>query len=367
MRLSRLDGDWQLLRVQLPSGWQQAARTTRAIRRDVGPLSDPERLLRLVLGHAAGDQSFRGVVAHARASELCAVSDVALFKRERQCGDWLQWIIGAMLADTLGELPDRPMRMRLVDASCASKPGSTGTDFRLHVDVDLPSRRFTSVELTDKRGGESFKRFAVEPGDLMVGDRAYGTAGGIAHVVGQRGHVLVRINAVSLPLWTGDGGRRTQRLDPLKLAGTLEAGQSVEAPVEIRPSEGDPIVGRLCIHALTDEQVRQAQRRVRRTKSKKGRRPGRRAIESAKYVMIFTTVPAALMSTVQVHACYRLRWQVELAFKTLKTVLRFGELPNRLAETGRTWLLAKLVCALLIERLMHDRVAIPPSASCAAA
>jgi hypothetical protein len=358
-----VDGEWHLLRDELPAGWREAARTTRAIRREAGPLSDPERLLRMVLGHAAGNKSFRAVVAHAREAELCSVSDVALFKRERQCGDWLQWIVGAMLADTLAELPDRPMRMRLVDASCASKPGSTGTDFRLHVDVDLPSRRFTSVELTDKRGGESFKRFAVEPGDLMVGDRAYGTANGIGHVVLDGGNVLVRINASSLPLWSGHG----HRLDPLALARTLKPGQSVERPVEIRPSKSVPIVGRLCIHALTDEQVEKAQRRVRQTKGKHGRRPGRRAIESAKYVMIFTTVPVAMMSTVQVHACYRLRWQVELAFKMLKTVLKFGELPNRLAETGRTWLLAKLVCALLIERLMHERVAIPPSAPCVAA
>lgn len=357
-----LDGEWPLLREQLPAGWWEAARTTRAIRHDIGPLSDPERLLRVVLGHAAANQSFRAVVAHARESDLCAVSDVALFKRERQCGDWLQWIVGAMLADTLAGLPDRPMRMRLVDASCASKPGSTGTDFRLHVDVDLPSRRFTSVELTDKHGGESFKRFAVAPSDLMVGDRAYGTANGIAHVVNQGGHVLVRINASSLPLWHGHGAR----LDPLVLAGTLEAGQSIEERVEIRPSEGDPIVGRLCIHALSEEQVRQAQRRVLRTKSKKGHRPGRRAIESAKYVMLFTTVSAASMSTSQASAVYRLRWQVELAFKTLKTVLRFGDLPNRLAETGRTWLLAKLVCALLIERLADQRIAIPPSGVAAA-
>lgn len=363
MTADLLDREWHLLRDRLPEGWREAARTTRAIRREVGPLSDPERLLRLVLGHAAGNGSFREVVAHARQAELCAVSDVALFKRERQCGDWLQWMVGAMLGETLAALPERPMRMRLVDASCASKPASTGTDFRLHVDIDLLSRRFTSVELTDKHGGETFKRFAVKPGDLMVGDRAYGTADGIAHVVRHGGDVLVRINARSLPLWTEDGSQ----LNPLKLARTLAPGQCIEQRAWIRPSEGEPVLGRLCIHALTPEQARKAQRRVRRTKSKKSLRTGPQALESAKYVMIFTTVSTTTMSTAQVHACYRLRWQVELAFKRLKTVLRFGDLPNRLAETGRTWLLAKLVCALLVERLIHDRSAISPCHDSAAA
>jgi hypothetical protein len=351
-----LDEDWDELRVMLPVGWQEAARTTRAIRRDIGPLSDPERLLRLVLGHSAGNKSFREVVAHARISELCSVSDVALFKRERQCGDWLQWIVDAMLSEMLAALPNQPMRLRLVDASCASKPGSSGTDFRLHVELDLPSRRFVGVELTDKRGGESFKRMTVMPGDLLVGDRAYGTADGVAHVVRRGGDVLVRINGSSLPLFTDAG----DQFDPLTLAETLQPGQCIERRATIRPSTGEPVIGRLCIHALTPEQVQKAQRRVRRTKSKKGVSNSQRALQSAKYVMIFTTVRAALMSTEQVHACYQLRWQVELAFKRLKTVLRFGDLPNRLAETGRTWLLAKLVCALLLERLLHDRDAIPP-------
>lgn len=357
-----LDREWHLLREQLPQGWREAARETRAVRCDRGPLADPEKLLRIIVGHAASNQSFRGVVAHARGSGLCAVSDVALFKRERQSGDWLEWIVDAMLGETLSELPDSPLRMRLVDATCASKPGSTGTDFRLHVNLHLPDRRFTSFELTDVRGGESFKRFAIAAGDLMVGDRAYGTADGIAHVVHEGGFALVRINASSLPLWSSRG----RRIDPLAQARGLRPGCSMEIPTEIRPSAGGPIVGRLCIRALTEEEARKAERALARKKLKRHKRPGHRAIESARYVFVFTTVPPDVMTTAQVLATYRLRWQVELAFKTLKTVLRFGELPNRLPDTGRTWLLGKLVCALLLDRLAHDRVAVPPSGAAAA-
>jgi DDE family transposase len=363
MLRNRVDREWQLLRKQLPTGWQEAAREARAIRMERGPLADPERLLRVVLGRAASNGSYRGVAAHARGSGLCAVSDVALFKRERQCGDWLEWIANRILGETIAELPDSPLRLRLTDATCASKPGSTGTDFRLHVHMELPGRRFTRVELTDARGGESFKRFAIVPGDLMVGDRAYGTREGVAHVTLRGGYVLVRINGSSLPMWAPDGSR----VDPLMLARALGPGQSCEVPVEIRPPKGGPIMGRLCLLHLPPEQARKAQQAVHRKKSKRRKRPGRRAVESAKYVFVFTTVSAHQMSTGQAFATYRLRWQVELAFKTLKTVLRYGDLPNRLPDTGRTWLLAKLVCALLLDRLAHPRGAFPPSASRAAA
>jgi hypothetical protein len=48
-------------------------------------------------------------------------------------------------------------------------------------------------------------------------------------------------------------------------------------------------------------------------------------------------------------------------------VLKFDELPNRLPDTGRTWLLAKLICALLLQRLASRHEAIPPSDVAAAA
>lgn len=362
MPRNRLDRDWNLLRQQLPEGWREAARKKRAIRSDLGPLADPEKLLRLVLGHAGSNQSLRGTVAHARGSGLCAVSNVALFKRQRQSADWLEWIADAMLGATLAELPASPLRLRLVDASCASRPGSRGTDFRLHLNLALPDRRFTSLTLTDASVGESFKNFTITPGDLMVGDRAYGTAGEVAHVAHAGGFVLVRINGSALPLWDRSG----HRVDPLVLARQLRPGQSTEVAVQARPRGSAPICGRLLVHALAPEQARKAARALRRKRQKRQGRPGARALESTNYVFLFTTARPDLMSTAQSLATYRLRWQIELAFKTLKTVLRWGELPNRLPATGRTWLLAKLVCALLLDRLAHSR-AFSPSPSRVAA
>ena len=358
-----LNCEWPMLVRELPARWKESAFLTGAIVMEDGPLADPEKLLRLLLGRAASDGSLRSVVAHARETGLCNVSNVALHKREKRCADWLEWIVDDMLAETMAGLPSSPLRVRLVDATCASRPGSTMADFRLHVTVELPTQRFTRAELTDNRGGESFERMAVEPGELLVGDRAYGTANSIAHVVAGGGYALVRINASSLPVWGSDG----TRLDPLVLARGLDPGEMTEVPVEIRSPTGEAITGRLCILALPAEQAEKAQKRARRTKLKHGKRLGERAIESAKYVLLFTTVPTSMMTTAQVIATYRLRWQVELAFKTLKTVLKFDELPNRLPDTGRTWLLAKLICALLLQRLAEKREAIPPSGEFAAA
>lgn len=357
------DRDWELVKQQLPEGWQQAAFETRAIKIARGPLADPEMALRMMLGHAVSNRSRRDFVAHAREVGLLAISDVSLFRKEMRSSDWLEWIADSMLEETLAALPESPLRLRIVDATCASRPGSTGTDFRLHLCMDLLHRQFTKAELTDAKGGETLKRFPVVPGDLFVGDRVYATPDGIDHVSRERGHVLVRANASSLPLFTADGAKT----DFLALARSLSPGGSMEVDAAVCPQSHEAIVGRLCIQALPEKQARKAAKRVRRAKNRKDGRPaGRVAIESAKYIFIFTTVPRSMMTLPQVFAVYRLRWQVELAFKTMKTVLQFDELPNHRFETSRCWLLCKLVGALILQRLALGAGAVPPCGELAA-
>ena len=354
MAHNQVDQEWYRIRQHLPAGWEQAAYDTKAIKIGTRSLSNPELLLRLLLGRAASNGSLRAVAGYARQAGLADVSNVAVFKRERRSGDWLEWIADQLLAESVAELPDGVMRLRLVDATSVSKPGSAGTDFRLHVNVELPSRRFAEAELTDAHGGESFERFSIEPGDLMVGDRAYGTTNGIRHVVLHGGYVLVRTNGSSLPLMDEAG----LPVDPLEIGRRLAPGDATEVQVQLRSeiAPEQPLTGRLCVQALPAEEAERAQERVRRSKSKGGGHPGERAIENAKYIYLVTTAPAHLLTAKQAMATYRLRWQIELSFKTMKSAMRFAVLPNRLPETGRTWLLGKLVCALLLDRLVAEQV-----------
>jgi len=92
------------------------------------------------------------------------------------------------------QLPIPGVRVRLIDGCSVSEPGATGSSWRLHYPVCLPALQCDEVHVTEPAIGESFKRFAVAPGDLLVGDRAYATRAGIRHVVDQGGHVLVRLN-----------------------------------------------------------------------------------------------------------------------------------------------------------------------------
>ncbi len=57
---------------------------------------------------------------------------------------------------------------------------------------------------------------------------------------------------------------------------------------------------------------------------------------------------------------YRLRWQIELIFKRLKSIAQLGHLPKRDDRSSRAWLYGKLFVALLSQRLATVGKAISP-------
>jgi hypothetical protein len=88
-----------------------------------------------------------------------------------------------------------------------------------------------------------------------------------------------------------------------------------------------------------------------RVRKELGKRATKLDMEAAQYVVVFTTVPSSRMSADMCLALYRLRWQVELAFKRWKSICDFDQLPNFRPDTILSWLYAKLLMAVLLHRI----------------
>ena len=81
---------------------------------------------------------------------------------------------------------------------------------------------------------------------------------------------------------------------------------------------------------------------------------------SAKYIIVFTTFDSLTFSASLILHWYRVRWQVELAFKRLKSLAQLGHLPKADAQSARAWLYGKLFVALLTEQLIRRGQALSP-------
>ena len=131
-----IDEDWQEALSSIPVDLEKTARETKALqrRREVKTADD---LLRLALAYSVCDWSLRLVGMWASLIGLGNLSDVAVLKRLKKATPWLKDLISAMLEARRLELKAaHPARVRIVDGSCISEPGSTGTDWRLHLSLD---------------------------------------------------------------------------------------------------------------------------------------------------------------------------------------------------------------------------------------
>ncbi len=82
-------------------------------------------------------------------------------------------------------------------------------------------------------------------------------------------------------------------------------------------------------------------------------------LEFAKYVIVFTTRSSG--STADVLRTYRMRWQIELAFKRMKSLAQLGHVPKHDDRSSRAWLYGKLFVTLLAQKLICIGRDISPS------
>ena len=346
-----LEEEWGFLADFLPKDWREKARTTGALRRARG-VGSADCLLQLILMHTATGLSLRQTVVRAREQSLADISDVALLKRLRASEPWLRWLTAQMtdLDDTGIVQRLSPQRcLRVVDATTVEEQGGAGTDWRVHYTLRLPDLSCDFFELTDEHGGETYRRIPVARGDLLLADRGYSNAPGVASVRTAGGDVLVRWNSFSFPLQTVDGKPfdAFQELSQLPKRGAREGAVSFT-------HKGQRYTGRLCAIRKNAVATARAREKMRRQARKKQKQVNDEALKLAEFVLVFTTVSPKELTTREVLELYRVRWQIELRFKHLKSLLGLGCLPKYDPASCRAWIQAKLLCGLLIERLMRQ-------------
>jgi len=351
--------NWQVLLWLFPSEWRQLGKSTGAVRRLRG-FPSLDAVLRTLLLHIGCGWSLRETAVQAKLAGIAEVSDVTLLNRLRDAEPWLQQMCqqlwkenGVWLEAGFGSRP-----VRLLDATVVREPGKTGSEWRIHYSLRLPTLECDHFDLTSTRGagtGERFGRFSFQPGELVLADAGYCHPAGIAAVVAAKADLCVRLSPYGLPLYD----ERDKPFPLLKRLGRLrKAGDLAHWPVWIK--SGDSwIAGRVCAIRKSQDAILKAQRRLI-LRRQAGKKVGPATRRYAQYVLVFTTLPATEATAAQVLEAYRLRWQIELTFKRLKSIAQLGHLPKRDPRSSRAWLYGKLLVALLSQKLARVGKAISP-------
>jgi len=230
----------------------------------------------------------------AETAGIVSVSDVALLKRFRRCGPWLGHLVLQKIAERSqwSCSYEGDLRIRIVDATHLSSPGAKGTNWRLHLGLDLGSLMVDHFEFTDWRVGESFDRFPVIPNELLVGDRGYAHRDPMARVANAGGFFLVRLPWSVVPLnASGD--------IPFDLFGFLRSipeAEARESAVSFVASDDSIVKCRLIVLRKSAACAEASRKKVLSEKSRKCRSIDPRSLEAAEYIILLTNLEADKLS-----------------------------------------------------------------------
>lgn len=199
---SLISGHWQAFLSALPPtlDLEASAREFKALLRRRG-VPDAASLLRLALAYGPCGMSLRGNAAWAEAGEIATLANTSLLERLRNSTEWLGEIVRHLLMARMSSAMPWVARriVTLSDGSSLSEPGSTGTDWRLHVVFDLGNCSVRHVEVTDAKGAESLRRGVLEAGEIRIADRGYAKAKDLYDVVEHGAVAKALISVYLLP------------------------------------------------------------------------------------------------------------------------------------------------------------------------
>lgn len=343
-----------LARIPSHIDLEALARQAGSFQRPRGVRSGTD-LLRLALAWGPGGYSMQRVAAWAGERGIATLTHDALIQRLHRAVPYLQAVVRQLLKPVEPSPCWHGRVLRVSDGTSLSQPASKGTDWRVHGVYDLGRGGFSHLEVTDSHGGEALDRGAAVAGEVRIADRGYANAQAWQRFLqarDERTDFIVRMRWNTIKLVDEAAGP----FDIIKWLQTRPAESATHATTAwARSGKHQPAMKiRLIARRKPQEVIEAEHRRMRQHASRKQHAIDPRSLIAAQYLILATSLPEEEIPTEEVLAAYRLRWQIELAFKRLKSLLHIDKLRTRTEAGTRCWLYAHLIVALLGDDLSQD-------------
>lgn len=259
------------------------------------------------------------------------------------------------------------LRFIVIDGSTVQEPGATATTYRLHIAIDLINLSLHQVEVTTDKEGENLDHYTLSAGDVVLIDRGYNQPKTLVPFIDRGGDVVLRYNAHSMNLYEdGEGedaghmvAERSRSMVKIDWHTRLRKLGKRPSCVPVWLCHGNKrIQGYLHAIPLPEEKAAEARRKAKQRAKDKGRDPSVEALCLSEWVLIFTSLPPEVLCTTTASSLYRVRWQVELVIKRLKSLLNVDELrAHKGSKLAELYLHGKLLYAAVLEKMTQSRFA----------
>lgn len=152
-----LEIEFEQFLKELPLDYHEMADEFRAFTRS-RKIKTPAQLLQIVMLYCGTDKVLRETAGVFTLLEE-RVTDTAIHKRLKACAPWVKALLKRMLP--CEPLYPEALRILVVDGSSIQGPGAKGTDFRLHLALDLTTLTLHEIQVTSAKQGENTPAFTL--------------------------------------------------------------------------------------------------------------------------------------------------------------------------------------------------------------
>jgi IS4 transposase len=157
---------------------------------------------------------------------------------------------------------------------------------------------------------------------------------------------VIRIGWQNLPLQDREG-RSFSLTQWLAVQSIDPSATPAQVAVWVKTPQGRFPV-RVIARAIPPDKAMLIRQKLRATANKRKTRLDERTLLAAGFVMVVSNLPELTWDASDILALYRFRWQIELVFKRLKSILTFDHLRATDPQLAQVYLLTKLLITLLL-------------------
>jgi len=108
---------------------------------------------------------------------------------------------------------------------------------------------------------------------------------------------------------------------------------------------------------LSEAEIEKARRKIKKSAYDKGHKTREATFLLCEWVTVLTTVGPEELSSEHIFELYKVRWQIELYIKRLKSILKLGKIrAGRGSMLAKVHILAKMLYTLLLETVAANRL-----------
>lgn len=287
---------------------------------------------------------------------------------------YVQAAFAHTLAETLDWRPDRPQALELqkhfpsvylldstsfdtaealqeIFPSCGG--AGSAANIKVLLRYELLAGRLEPLRVLEGKRSDQGQALGLaqrlKAGELQINDKGFFDAKAW-QAAQQAGAYLLMPLPHAVTLWTTAGAAAPEQA--LDLAGTLALSSEdrVEWSAVLLGTPGKHRAGpvRLVAFRLSPESAGRQRAGLRESMRTKGRTPTAKALQLAGWLLLVTNAPVAQLPSALLAYLYRVRWQIELIFRQVKSVLRLDQTESENPSRIQCEIWARLLGAVLL-------------------